>query len=278
MSRRSFLARHAGGFTLVELLVVIGIIALLISILLPSLNKARRVAETIRCLNNLRQLQQGNIMYASNNNGWAVPHTQNRTAPSWGAGWRTNGDFRTIINAGGDWYDPNGWNQTNIYTGLLIEAWPIHILCNEGLRWKNQVREWEVAKSPTDHAPTGGTRTGVQVGLSYGYNSTDFPWQNNYYRGIKLVHVRRAAEVIAFADSTDWNMHWGNVNVNINGFETGSGPAYRHPNRTINIAFWDGHAETLRWDEVANVGTPGQNRQKWTLRATPPALGFPLQP
>src|SRR5438552_2124562 len=58
------------AFTLVELLIVIGIIAVLIAVLLPALAKARAAANRAMCLSNIRQLGMAILMYCNNNGGW----------------------------------------------------------------------------------------------------------------------------------------------------------------------------------------------------------------
>jgi prepilin-type N-terminal cleavage/methylation domain-containing protein/prepilin-type processing-associated H-X9-DG protein len=61
------------GFTLIELIVVIGIIAVLIALLLPTLARAQSAARVVTCQSNLRQLGQALIMYANANGGWIIP-------------------------------------------------------------------------------------------------------------------------------------------------------------------------------------------------------------
>src|SRR5438046_2864105 len=62
------------GFTLVELLVVIGIIAVLVSILLPAMQKAREQAYRVACGSNLHQAYLGLLMYAKDNGNWLPIH------------------------------------------------------------------------------------------------------------------------------------------------------------------------------------------------------------
>src|SRR4051812_2475020 len=66
--------RRRRAFTLVELLVVIGIIALLISILMPALSRARQQAMTVQCLSNLRQIGMSVFSYTNDSKGWYPTH------------------------------------------------------------------------------------------------------------------------------------------------------------------------------------------------------------
>lgn len=89
--------RSVQAFTLIELLVVAAIIALLISILLPSLSKARETARTIKCAANLKQFGLANQMYADASDNWFVPVLNSGASPWWYGVWSFNGKYRSML-------------------------------------------------------------------------------------------------------------------------------------------------------------------------------------
>jgi prepilin-type N-terminal cleavage/methylation domain-containing protein/prepilin-type processing-associated H-X9-DG protein len=104
------LLRWHGAFTLLELLIVIAIIAVLASLLLPALGKAKEKAQGIKCLSNLKQMQLAWGMYADDNNDRVPPNDAwNRTS---GYAYDTN---RTWVRGWLDYQTPVQDNTNQVY-------------------------------------------------------------------------------------------------------------------------------------------------------------------
>ena len=191
--------KAAGGFTLVELLVVIGIIALLIAILLPALNKAREQAKTVQCLSNARQIAMVILLYANENKG-NLPlfapdvnspislHWQHQMAPYFNRngeevgrdvmrcpsvdGWYTYGVNYTAIMAPPIFTYGNALGTDARYkgSGKLGQIKPSTIL----LMHANMFYVFNPAWWTLDNAPDNDSNSNILSIYGYKYNFADF--------------------------------------------------------------------------------------------------------
>lgn len=231
------------GFTLVELLVVIGIIALLISILLPALNKAREDAKRIMALNNARQLTMAWLMYANDNKGHFCSADTQNIPP--GSGVPPLGQPAVTNNPAFWSWVGSGNTQLDITSGML---WPY-------------VKNFGTYKDPNDRIDY--WHTFSINGLLAGESGTNNGWQSGPL--FTTAQIKRAYATFVFIEEMDprgWLMN----SFMINAYPSNNWsdmPANMEGNANI-ISFADGHglvwqyADPRTW-EMTNGGQPAPN-------------------
>ena len=230
------------GFTLVELLVVIGIIALLIAMLMPALNKARQSARTLSCASNFRQIGTMFGMYSIDYKGWLPPlnwkHDLDNTIP--------NHNSYGMVHALGPYMGQKDW------AGQSLTSPYIHAFDNND-RW-SFLRSVFVCP---DYVPGGYS---IQAYLS-GVAETRYlvlrtPVSRDHTLPRRHARVRRpASSLIHLADS-----HQDYVLKDRSDLVAGgrSFDIYRHNNRrATNILFADGHVSTFQAAYVLKNLKPG---------------------
>ena len=221
-------ARRAPGFTLIELMLVIAIIAILSALLLPALARAKTSAQRAVCDGNLRQLGLATEIYLGDSGGFFFNRCQPPSAAGqqWWFGWLASG--------------AEGQRAFDLSTGVLFPY--LH---------GSDVR---LCPSPAWNSPQFKLK-GTNVIFSYGGNAFLFPAQNR--PAVNANKISRPADTALFADAAQVNTfqapaslanpmfeEWYYLDLQTNYANANNQPNghFRHAQKA-NVTFADGHVE-----------------------------------
>jgi prepilin-type processing-associated H-X9-DG protein/prepilin-type N-terminal cleavage/methylation domain-containing protein len=261
-------ARATRGFTLVELLVVIGIIALLIAILLPALNAARKQAYTVTCASNLRQMGIAAVMYVNENKYYPGHVAQNaggtqfavwptrlrRYMQSGPAGGANQQVFRCPTQDPSFEWQPNNTTPpvaTAAETGFGYEIGET-LLLHDTTKFSYGYNDWgshDINKNP----PPDGTAKGLGGDLNFGTKT-------KLIGEVKASRVKKAAEMIMIADNTP-DGHW---DFNIDPLDPSEAPGNIHKGGA-NVLFCDGHVVWMAQQEIVLYKVDNPSIKFWNV-------------
>ncbi|HEV7301283.1 MAG TPA: DUF1559 domain-containing protein [Tepidisphaeraceae bacterium] len=234
------------AFTLIELLVVIGIIALLISILLPSLNRAREAANKVQCASNMRQLGLTLHMYANGQRGWLPPACMSAAR------------FNAGTNSGGTGADDE----------ITYNSW-LHVMFNANVisraaaeaNWTESCR-LKVMQCPSETREGNGTMWSYRPSVfAFGFpkGSGTTP-ASPVQQMSKLAQLRPAAQFILMTEGYQGSPSRTQATKRPHGLGATDSPYgwdVKH-RRQSNFLMADGHVEPFRWVATNLVKTSPQ--------------------
>lgn len=216
------------NFTLIELLVVIAIIAILASILLPALNKARESARSISCVNNFGSLAKSAMLYSDDFEDYVVSPTG---------------------------VSSSGWGNTAWYMGTLHSYLNMDVSSNSHIGGHFKNTWWDTMNPFYCPSVVPSNVTTYTIGI------------NNYIRyasgstGIKRASIRQPTRGCYFGENAVINN--GGILIN-NSNGSVYQPGFRHSNSCV-IAFFDAHVAKVPWNKIPmdTISVQTENTSFW---------------